>query len=136
MSPLVRAAILLTIGLAIGAASSASLVNRLNRASAYPDGVMTVMGQQMKSLNKNIKANHCAPADLTTQLQTLRLLANNIEPAFEAMQSDAQFGRYASDLRAAADGALAAPLTSCPLASAAFDKIDKACDSCHRDYNQ
>ena len=127
---------LFLLGIAIGVAGTVTLMNTLARKSAYQDGVMTVMGQQMKSLNKNIKANHCAPADLTTQLQTLRLLANNIEPAFEAMQGDAQFGRYASDLRAAADASLATPLTSCALASAAFDKIDKACDSCHRDYNQ
>jgi cytochrome c556 len=131
-----RSLILFVIGIALGAACTAYGVNALNRRSAYSDGVMTVMGHQMKSLGQNLKQNHCTPSDLTTQLQTLRLVANDIEPAFASMQGDAQFGRYASDLRAAADSALAAPLTSCALASAAVDKVDKACDSCHRDYNQ
>ena len=131
-----RSLLLLLLGIALGAACSAYAVNALNRRSAYSDGVMTVMGHQMKSLGQNLKQNRCTPSDLTTQLQTLRLVANNIEPAFASMQGDAQFGRYASGLRAAADSALAAPLTSCALASAAVDKVDKACDSCHRDYNQ
>ena len=106
----------------------------LQRKSAYPDGVMTVMGHQMKSLGQSIKQSRCTPADLTTRLQTLRLVANEIEPAFESMQGDTQFGRYASYLRAAADASLVMPLSTCAVASAAVDKVDKACDSCHRDY--
>ena len=50
------------------------------------------------------------------------------------MQGEAQFGRYASDLRAAADSALMTPPASCAAAKAAFSHLDKACDSCHRDY--
>jgi cytochrome c556 len=131
-----RLLVLFLIGIAIGAVCTAYFVNAMNRRSAYPDGVMTVMGQQMKSLGESIKQNRCTPSDLTTQLQTVRLLANNIEPAFDSMRSDGQFGRYASGLRAAADTALTTPLASCALAGAAVDKVDQACDRCHRDYRQ
>jgi cytochrome c556 len=129
-----RSLILLLIGIAVGAVCTAYAVNALNRRSAYSDGVMTVMGHQMKSLGQNLKQNRCTPSDLTTQLQTLRLLANDIEPAFDSMKGDAQFGRYASGLRAAADTALVAPLTTCAVATTAIGKVDQACDSCHRDY--
>lgn len=129
-----RSILLLLVGITLGAACTAYLMNALNRRSAYSDGVMTVMGHQMKSLGQNLKQNRCSPSDLTPHLQTLRLVANDIEPAFDSMKDDAQFGRYASSLRAAADTALAAPLTTCAVASTAIGKVDQACDSCHRDY--
>jgi cytochrome c556 len=127
---------LFLIGIALGVAGTSTLMNAQIRRNAYPDGVMTVMSQQMKSLSANIKQNRCTPSDLTTQLQTVRLLANNIEPAFDSMRSEAQFGRYAVGLRAAADTALTTPLASCALASTAVGKVDEACDRCHRDYRQ
>ena len=129
-----RTLILLLVGIALGAAGTAVLINALNRGNAYPDGVMTVMGAQMRSMGGNLKQNRCAATDLLPRLQTLRFVANDIEPAFASMQSDAQFGRYASALRAAADAALTVPPGNCPAAQAVVDKIDKACDSCHRDY--
>ena len=129
-----RLLLLFLLGLAIGAVGTEMIEKALQRKSAFPDGVMTVMGHQMKPLSQSLKQNRCTPSDLMPHLQTLRLVANDIEPAFDSMQGDAQFGRYASDLRAAADAALAAPLTSCALAAAAMDKVDHACDSCHRDY--
>ena len=129
-----RLLLLFLLGLVLGAVGTNMIDKAITRKSAFPDGVMTVMGHQMKSLGQSIKQNRCTPSDLSTRLQTLRLVANEIEPAFESMQGDAQFGRYASGLRGAADLALTAPLTSCAVASAAVNKVDQACDSCHRDY--
>lgn len=129
-----RSLILLLIGLAVGVLCTVILVNTLHRGTAYPNAVMAVMGQQMKALDKSIKQSRCASTDLTPRLQTLRFVANDIEPAFADMQAEAQFGRYASDLRAAADAALMTPPASCTAAVAAISNLDKACDSCHRDY--
>ncbi|HMB56411.1 MAG TPA: hypothetical protein VKM35_04290 [Arenimonas sp.] len=129
-----RSLILALIALVVGAVGALILVNALNRGTSYQDGVMTVIGAQKKALDLSIKQNRCAPTDMVPRLQTLRFVANDIEPAFEAMQGDQQFSRYAGDLRAAADGALMTPPASCAAAEAALSKIDKACDSCHRDY--
>ena len=129
-----RSLVLLLVGLAVGALCTVILVNTLRRGTAYPNAVMAVMGQQMKALDKSVKQSRCASADLTPRLQTLRFVANDIEPAFADMQDEAQFGRYASDLRAAADAALMTPPASCTAAIAAISNLDKACDSCHRDY--
>ena len=129
-----RSLVLLLVGLAVGALCTLILINTLNRGTAYPNAVMAVMGQQMKALDKSVKQSRCASTDLTPRLQTLRFVANDIEPAFADMQDKAQFGRYASDLRAAADAALMTPPASCTAAVAAISNLGKACDSCHRDY--
>jgi cytochrome c556 len=129
-----RSLILLLIGLAVGAACTVMLVNTLNRKTAYAHAVMTIMGQQMKALDASVKQNRCASTDLTPRLQTLRFVANDIEPAFIDMNDEPQFARYAGDLRAAADAALMSPPASCAAATAAVGRLDKACDSCHRDF--
>ncbi|KFN42879.1 hypothetical protein [Arenimonas oryziterrae] len=129
-----RSLILALIAFVLGAVGAAILINTLNRGTSYPNGVMAVLKAQVKSLDQSVKQNRCAPTDTVPRLQTLRFVANDIEPAFEAMQGDQQFSRYAGDLRAAADGALMTPPASCAAAEAALAKIDKACDACHRDY--
>jgi hypothetical protein len=130
----VRSLILFLVGLAIGAICTVIAVNALHRGTAYPNAVMAMMGQQMKALDQSVKASRCASTDLTPRLQTLRFVANDLEPAFSEMQDKAQFARYSSDLRAAADQALMAPPANCKAAVAAINNLDKACDSCHRDY--
>lgn len=129
-----RSLVLLLVGLAVGAIGTLIGVNAMNRGTPYDRAVMAVIGQQMKALDKSIKQSRCAPADLTPRLQTLRMVANDIEPAFAGVQDQPQFGRYAADLRSAADAALMTPPASCAAAVAAFNNLDKACDSCHRDY--
>ena len=129
-----RSLVLLLIGLAVGAVCTLIAVNTLNRGTSFPHAVMGMMGQQMKAMDKSVKQSRCASTDLTPRLQTLRYVANDIELAFTGIQEEAQFGRYASDLRAAADAALMTPPASCPAAAALISKLGKACDSCHRDY--
>lgn len=129
-----RALVLFLVGLAVGAIGTLITLNALHRGTAWPEATMAVMGQQMKALDSSIKASRCASTDLTPRLQTLRFVANDIEPAFADMKDEAQFGRYASGLRAAADAALMTPPASCAAATAAMTNLGKACDSCHRDY--
>jgi hypothetical protein len=126
--------VLFVVGLLVGVVFTVILVNTLNRGTSYPKAVMSVMGQQMKAMDRSIKQSRCASTDLTPRLQTLRFVANDIEPAFADMHDEAQFGRYASDLRAAADSALMTPPASCSAATATLKNLSKACDSCHRDY--
>jgi cytochrome c556 len=129
-----RTLVMLLIGLVVGALCTSAVMNALERKSAYPHAVMTMMGQQMKALDASVKANRCASTDLTPRLQTLRFVANDIETAMVDLKDEAQFVRYAGDLRAAADAALMTPPSSCAAAKTAVDSLAKACDSCHRDY--
>jgi hypothetical protein len=129
-----RLIVLFLIGLAVGALGTLAAINALNRHTPWNKATMAVMGQQMKAIDQSVKANKCASTDLVPRIQTLRLVANDIESAFAGDIDDPQFGRYAADLRAAADTALASPPASCKAASATLSSLGKACDSCHRDF--
>jgi hypothetical protein len=127
-------AVLFLIAFVMGALCSLILMNYLRQATAYPNGVMAVMGAQMKSLDEALKANRCSAADLIPRLQTLRFVGNDIEPAFPGMDEPERFAAHASTLRAAVDAALAGPPASCQAADAALTRIGNACQACHRDY--
>ena len=129
-----RLIVLFLIGLAVGAAGTLIGINALNRHTPWSKATMAVMGQQVKAMGENVKGNHCAATDLLPKLQTLRLVANDIEPAFADDIKDPQFNRYAADLRAATDAALASPPAGCAAANATLTSLGKACDSCHRDF--
>src|SRR5207342_2922801 len=129
-----RYLILLLIGLAVGIIGTGIVMNALSRETAYSKGVMAVMGAQMKALDKSVKANRCTANDLLPRFQTLRAVANDIEPAFTPTSDDEKFGHRASDLRAAADAALMTPLSTCPAALAAVQKLGDSCKNCHQDF--
>ena len=129
-----RSLVLVLVGLVVGALCTLIAVNAMHRGTAYPNAVMAMMGQQMKAMDKSVKASRCAATELSPRLQTLRLVANDIEPAFAGEHDEPQFGRYAADLRAAADAALMSPPATCAAASAVMSNLGKACDSCHRDF--
>ncbi len=122
------------IAFVLGIALTAIGMNYLNQGPDYPKGVMTVMGMQMSALKKSIQQNRCVPTDIIPHLQTLRYVGNDIEAAFGEMSDNESFVRYASDFRAAADGALTMPPANCATAEATLTKIGKACENCHRDY--
>ena len=127
-----RYLVMFLLGLVIGAALSAVAVKRINESNAYPHGVMALMRAQMGALDRSVKQARCTSADLQPRFQTLRAVANDIEPAFA--EEDEAFVKHASALRAATDAALDAPPASCAAASAALDRINETCSSCHRDF--
>jgi cytochrome c556 len=93
---------------------------------------MAVLAAQVGALDKSVKANRCTANDLLPRLQTLRAVANDIEPAFQ--DDNEAFGKYASALRGAADAARSTPPASCAAANATLDRIGEACSACHRDF--
>ena len=129
-----RLIVLFLVGLAVGALGTLVAINALNRETAWSHATMAVIGQQMKGMSQAVKANRCTTADFAPRLQTMRLVANDIEASFADEVEDPQFNRYAADLRAATDAALAAPPGSCKAASATLSSLGKACDACHRDF--
>lgn len=129
-----RSIVLLLLGLVVGALCTAIAINALSRGTSHHDAVMTMMAAQMRAMGGSLKANKCAATDLVPRLQTLRFVANDIEPAFAGDIDDLQFNRYAADLRAAADSALASPPATCQAASETLSNLKKGCDSCHREF--
>lgn len=121
------------LGLVVGAIASVMIMRAIEqRRDPYPEAVMHVMSAHMKALKNDVLQNRCAATDAIPHLQAVRMLANDIEPAFGDMRGDEKFANYASDLRATADAALASPPMNCAGLQAAAAKIGEACETCHR----
>lgn len=129
-----RSLILVLIGLFVGAACALIAMSALRQGTAYPNGVMAVMSAHMQGLGANVKQNRCASTDLLPHLQTMRHLANDLEPAFLPTEDDERFVQHATVLRASLDAALATPPADCAAAGVALDRIQNGCQACHRDF--
>lgn len=121
------------LGLVAGVVASVMIMRAIEqRRDPYPDAVMHVMSAHMRALKTEVTQNRCAATDVIPHLQALRVLANDIEPAFNEMRDDERFARYSSELRGAVDATLAAPPMNCAGVQAAAAKIGQACEACHR----
>jgi len=121
------------LGLVVGVVGSVMVMRAIaQRKDPYPEAVMHVMSAHMRALKDDVTQNRCAATDVLPHLQTMRALANDIEPAFKDMREDAKFVRYASDLRASIDASLASPPLNCPGVQAVAAKIGRGCEDCHR----
>jgi hypothetical protein len=126
---------LFLLGLAIGAIGAVMALRALQaRADPFPDALMNVMAHQSGALRDAAKANRCTANDALPRLQSLRAVANDIEPAFPGLRDDARFGTAASGLRATLDEALASPPVDCGQLTALTERVGEACKACHRDF--
>lgn len=123
------------LGLVVGVVGAVMALRALDtRRDHYPESVMRVMDAHVDALKANIEQNRCAAIDVLPQLQTLRTMANDIEPAFGDMREDARFAKHASDLRAALDAILASPPLNCAGVGTALTRLGDACKACHQDF--
>jgi hypothetical protein len=132
--PLMRNLILVILGIAVGAAGTASIQNTLARRDAYARGVMAVMQHHLAGLREDVRAGRCSGAGLSRHRTMLTALAEEIEPSVYAdAAADPPFREYSQRLRealaqlpdAGADCAATAPIAS---------KIADSCETCHRQY--
>src|SRR3546814_6144736 len=100
----------------------------------YPHAAMHLFDAHMAQLKASTEANRCGATDTLPHLQALRMVANDLEPAFGDLGEDTRFTRHASDLRAVLDSTLAAPPLNCTGVGAAMGKIGEACKACHQDF--
>jgi hypothetical protein len=126
---------LFVLGLAVGVVATVMAARALDaRKDHFPESVMHLFSAHMDMLDANVTGNRCAATDTLPQLQALRMLANDIEPAFGDLRDDSRFAGHASDLRAALDRTLASPPLACAGVQAAMKDIGAACKACHRDF--
>jgi hypothetical protein len=126
---------LFVLGLVVGVIGTVMAVRALDaRKDHFPESVMHVFSAHMDMLDANVTGNRCAATDTLPQLQALRTLANDIEPAFGDLREDSRFAGHASDLRAALDRSLASPPIACAGVQAAMKDIGAACKACHQDF--
>lgn len=125
----------LLIGLVIGVVASVMLMNAWKaRQDPFPDSLMNVMQWHAKQLQDNVQQNRCGATDTIPHLQSLRAMANNLEPAFPGDADDERFKQHASAFRAALDASIAAPPLNCAGVGDAAKKIGDGCKTCHQDF--
>jgi hypothetical protein len=131
-----RYVMMILVGIALGAFGTVAVLNALRAGTAFPRGVMAVSGHHMAAMREAVVASPCQPQQMTKHLQALRVLADDIEPAFlpDGM-ADPTFSRYALDLQTRLDAALArVPAAECKDLSIELGNVNDACKACHRDY--
>jgi hypothetical protein len=134
-SAAMRYLFLFLLGLVVGIVGAVMAMRALDaRKDHYPESVMHVMDAHADVLKANMEQNRCTATDTLPQLQALRMMANDIEPAFGDLREDARFAKHASDFRAALDDALAAPPLNCAGVGTALAHIGEACKACHQDF--
>lgn len=100
----------------------------------FPDAAMHVMAAHTAQLKAATKANRCGASDVLPHLQTLRYMANDLEPALPGLRDDPRFIEHAGHLRATLDDTLATPPLNCVGVDTAIKQIDEGCKACHQDF--
>jgi len=126
---------LFLLGLAAGAFGTVMAMRAIDaRHDHFHEGVMYVMGAHAGLLKQNVDQNHCAATDTLPHLQALRVMANDIEPAFPDLRDDQRFAKHAADLRAKLDESLASPPLNCAGVGTTLSAIGEQCKACHQDF--
>ncbi len=126
---------LFLIGLTVGIVGTVMVMRAIDaRSDHYPVSVMRVMDAHLDALDANVQQNRCAATDTLPHLQTLRLMANDIEVAFGDLREDKRFVDHASDLRARLDSALSSPPLNCAGVATTMKEIGGKCKACHQDF--
>jgi len=126
---------LFLVGLMVGVVGVVMVMRAVDaRTDHFPESAMRVMAWHMGQLKHDTEQNRCSATDTLPHLQALRLMANDIEPAFGDLRDDQRFTGHASDLRKGLDAALANPPLNCPGVSTATGKIGDACEACHKEF--
>ncbi|HEY9132383.1 MAG TPA: cytochrome c [Dyella sp.] len=128
-----RAALLILLGLAIGAIGTVFAMNALKDRNPMPHAVMTVMSHHFGQLRNAVKAQQCDAAKTQKQLGTLLAVSGDIGPAFAGVEQP--FLDAADKLHSAIQSAAVAAPTDCQALAAAIKPVGEACESCHRQYH-
>ncbi|MBB6337318.1 hypothetical protein FHR59_001528 [Xanthomonas arboricola] len=129
-----RYAFLLVLGILIGLVCTVIVARVLQaRRNPVPDSLMQVMAYQLRALQPDADGG-CNQARQRARLQSLRLLAGELEPAFPDIGEDRRFEEHASALRTVLDQARRTPPADCAALAAVRTQINDACEACHRDF--
>ncbi len=126
---------MLLLGLALGVMATVMALRALEaRRDRFPGAVMHVQQWHFARLRENLEQNRCGASDALGHLQGLRLLANDIEPAFPDLRDDQRFAGHARQLRVDLDAALATPPRDCAQLTGTVQALGQSCKGCHQDF--
>jgi cytochrome c556 len=127
-----RAALLILLGLAIGALGATFALNAWRARDPLPRAVMDLLGHHAGQLKQTLKSQRCDADGIRHQLSQMQAVSGDIDAAFAG--ADATFFHAADELRVAVNGALRAAPADCASLARAVKPIGDACENCHRQY--
>ena len=126
---------LFLVGLVVGAIGTVMALRAIDaRTDHFPDSLMTVQQWHAGQLKAAVDSNRCSATDVLPHLQALRMLGNDLEPAFPELADDQRFKDHASKYRGALDASLAQPPMNCAGTGTTLQKLGEACKACHTDF--
>ena len=131
-SPFAKYFFVMLLGLAIGAFGAVYALNALNNPQKQVQhGVMSLLSWNMGQLKKNAQTAQCTPNDTLKRIQSMKVLAADLENTFPSLADDAAFVKSATGLRTAIGNVEAAPPLTCEGITQANQSIGEACSDCH-----
>ncbi|MEN5061077.1 hypothetical protein [Luteimonas sp. TWI1416] len=132
-----RYAVVFGIGLVVGIFALVvvlrALESRRGWQDHYPTALMQLYQAHMAGLESDASAGRCAAADARPHLRALRVLSDDLAPAFPDLRDHRRFAEHADTARRALDAALAAPPGDCASLRTTIAVIGETCSGCHRD---
>lgn len=126
---------LFLLGLAAGIFATVVVVRAIQeRADHFPSSVMQVMQWHAEELHARAEENRCNATDVLPHLRTLRIMAEDLEPAFPRLGQNRRFAQAAARLRATLDDATASPPINCAGVGTTNRRIRDSCRACHQDF--
>lgn len=126
---------LFLLGLVVGVVGAVMALRAIEaRKDHFHESVMHVQGWHLGELKQAAEQSRCGPADTLRDLQVLRAMADDIEPAFPELGDNTRFVAHTSDLRATLNDTLASPPRDCQALGTALSGIGEACKACHQDF--
>ncbi|MCK9367346.1 MAG: cytochrome c [Metallibacterium scheffleri] len=129
-----RYALVLILGIAIGALAMSQVGKILAARDAYPRGVMAVMQQHFGALRHSLDGSACKAADNQLNLAWVARMSTQINPALNPDAADLRFDTYVRKLDARIADAQAIAPADCPALRLAAQRIGAACSACHEVY--
>jgi cytochrome c556 len=130
-----RYLLLALLALVIGAVLGGMAVNALNKRSAYPKAVMTLLQSNSMALRRAAESGSCAAETVAPHLGRLYAVGGEIEAAFLAAEvEEPRFRQLSQEFRDAVRERIDANPADCEALSQARSAIGEACKACHQVY--
>ncbi len=127
-----RVALMILLGLVIGAIGTANVMNALAARNPMPKAVMETMDYHLGELKNAIKAKQCDPAKVQHHLARLQSTASDITPVFGI--DEKTFTDDATQLQDHLQQAVQTAPATCAALAAAIKPVGETCKSCHQQY--
>lgn len=126
---------ILLLGLAIGIFGTVTVIGAMKQQIPYSHAVMAISAQNFGALRKMKESGKCEHDPIARNLRTLRVLADDLEPAFlPTGGDDALFKQHSVDYARRVDGAIASAPATCEALDKAIGEVGGGCKACHQDF--